>query len=79
MNENKMIRTPRKGARVGDKEYIAGQPVVVIKSGKNRDFMTAEEVAEALYGQPVDHIVFKQRVTKNKEDTCESRSCTPDP
>lgn len=49
MNGNKMIRTPRKGARVGDKEYIAGQPVVVIKSGKNRYFMTAEEVVEALY------------------------------
>lgn len=49
MNGNKMIRTPRKGAWVGDKEYIAGQPVVVIKSGKNRYFMTAEEVVEALY------------------------------
>ena len=30
MKGNKMIRTPRKGARVGDKEYIAGQPVAHI-------------------------------------------------
>lgn len=59
MKADKAIRTPRKGARVGNRDFIANQPVIIVKSGKKEDFMTVEEVAEALYGMPVDHIVFK--------------------
>lgn len=56
---DKSIRTPREGAKVCDKDTLAGKPVMLIKAGKKKDFMTAEEVVEALYGKKVDHIVFK--------------------
>ena len=61
MNETGIhLKTRRKKARYGDKTEIAGVPVAIIKSGKQTDFLTAEEFAEDLYGKPVDHIVFKE-------------------
>ena len=39
---------------------MAEKPVVIFKAGKNKDFMTVEEIAEDVYGKPVDHIVFKE-------------------
>ena len=56
----KEVRSPRKGAKLGDRVILAGQPVMVVKSGKQEDFITVEEIIEALYDVPVDHIVFKQ-------------------
>ena len=49
--------------RTRRKVEIAGQPLMVVKSGKKEDFITAEEIVEDLYGKPVDHIVFKEVVS----------------
>ena len=52
-NNEVALRTRRKKARYGTKVEIAGQPLMVVKSGKKED----------LYGKPVDHIVFKEVVS----------------
>ena len=71
-NENRtVIRTPRKGARVGDRVIIAGQPVMIVKSGRTEDFVTMDEFAEAMYGKPIDHIVFKE-YSHSHEDASKS-------
>jgi hypothetical protein len=62
-NNEVALRTRRKKARYGTKVEIAGQPLMVVKSGKKEDFITAEEIVEDLYGKPVDHIVFKEVVS----------------
>lgn len=54
------LRTRRQNAKYGTKIEIAGQPLMIVKSGKKRDYITAEEIVEDLYGRPVDHIVFKE-------------------
>uniref|UniRef100_UPI0040571441 hypothetical protein n=1 Tax=Agathobacter sp. TaxID=2021311 RepID=UPI0040571441 len=59
-NKGIPIRTPRKGARLGNRQIVAGQPVLVVKAGKQEDFVTAEEIAEAIYGRPVDRIIFRE-------------------
>lgn len=61
-NEQTVIRTPRKGVRVGDCIILAGQPVMIVKSGHTEDFMTMDEFTEAIYGKPIDHIVFKEDI-----------------
>lgn len=53
------LRSRRAKARYGSRAVIAGKPVAVIKAGGKRDFVTAEEFAEALYGKPVKRIVFQ--------------------
>ena len=64
--EEKMLTTRRSHARYGDRMWIAGIPVAVIKSGKRTDFLTAEEFVEDLYGRPVDHIVFREEIESSK-------------
>lgn len=61
MREKKELRTRRNGAHYGDVDFLADKPVVIFKSGKNKDFMTVEEIAEDVYGMAVDHIVFKEQ------------------
>jgi hypothetical protein len=60
MGTQKQLRTRRNGTRYGDKDVVNETPVVIFKVGKRRDFMTVEEIAEDVYGKPVDHIVFKE-------------------
>ena len=54
------LRSRRENARYGSRAIVAGRPVAVVKSGKKQDFVTAEEFAEALYGKPVERIVFQE-------------------
>ena len=54
-----VLKTRRTKARYGDRGVYNGIPVAVFKSGKRKDIMTAEEIAEDIYQRPVDHIVFK--------------------
>ena len=61
-----ILRTPRKGARLGDRVILAGEPVMVVKSGKVMDFITLKELAEEMYGKPIDHIVFKDEPSPPK-------------
>lgn len=51
-NNEVALRTRRKKARYGTKVEIAGQPLMVVKSGKKEDFITAEEVVEDLMASP---------------------------
>ena len=53
------LRSRREKARYGNRAFIAGKPVAVIKAGRKSDFVTAEEFAEKLYGKPVKRIVFQ--------------------
>ena len=59
---NKSLMTRRTKAHYGDKAFMAGNPVVVIKAGGKTDFVTPEEFLEDLYGKPVERIVFKKQV-----------------
>lgn len=61
--ENNALTTRRSHARYGDREFVGGIPVAVIKSGKRTDFITAEEFVEDLYGKRIDHIVFKEETS----------------
>ena len=54
------IRTPRKGARIGDRAIINGKIVLMVKAGKQEDYIAPEQLIEALYGVPVERIVFQQ-------------------
>ncbi|MDD3185902.1 MAG: hypothetical protein EOM34_15935 [Clostridia bacterium] len=56
---NNIVRTPRKGARLGNRTVVDGKIVLHVKSGKLEDYVTAEEIVEELVGVPVDHIVFQ--------------------
>lgn len=66
VEEKKLLKTRRRNARYGNREVVGGVPVAVIKSGKNTDFITAEEFVEDLYGREVDHIVFKDNSTSRR-------------
>lgn len=59
MGNETPLRSRRKNARYGTKTEMAGQPVMLVKSGKKEDYVTPEELFEDLYGRPVDHIVFR--------------------
>jgi len=59
MGKETPLRSRRKNARYGTKTELAGQPVMIVKSGKKEDYVTPEELVEDLYGRPVDHIVFR--------------------
>ena len=59
---NNIVRTPRKGARLGNRTIVNGQVVLHVKSGKLEDYVTAEEIVEELIGVPVDHIVYRSEI-----------------
>lgn len=56
---NRIIRTPRKQLRLGDKISCNGQPVLVVKFKKEKDYITINELIEAFYESKIDHIAFK--------------------
>lgn len=49
-NHNREIRTPLKGAKVGDRVIRQGEPVALVKSGNTIDTISIGEMAEALFG-----------------------------
>ena len=53
------IRTPRKGARLGDLTMVNGKPALRVKVGKTEDYILPEEFVEAICGAPVAAIVFQ--------------------
>lgn len=44
------IRTPRYGAKVGERVMLGAEPVALVKCGETKDTMSIGEMAEALYG-----------------------------
>lgn len=54
------IRTPQKGARVGNRAIVDGRIVLEVKAGKQEDYITPEQLIEALFGVPVERIVFRE-------------------
>ena len=44
------IKTPRLGAKVGERVMRGPEPVALVKQGDTRDTMSVSEFAEALYG-----------------------------
>ena len=55
------IRTPRKGARLGDLTMVNGKPALRVKAGKTEDYILPEEFVEAICGVPVAAIVFQEQ------------------
>ena len=70
--QDTVLRTRRAKARYGTKTAIAGRPVLMVKSGKKRDYVTPEELVEDLYGKPVAKIIFKDTESINGTSTMES-------
>ena len=52
------IRTPRHGARVGDRVLLGSEPVALVKQGNIKDTISLQEMAEALYGQGARCVVI---------------------
>lgn len=58
--EEQELRTRRTKAKYGTRVNVGGTPMLVIKSGKRKDYLTYEEIGEDLFGKKIDHIVFKE-------------------
>lgn len=61
--KNNEIRTPRANMHLADRIMVAGQPMMKIKRNSKEDYMTVEEIAEAIYGKKVERIIFKKDTT----------------
>ena len=57
MQDNKPLTTRRNKAHYGDRAIINGRPVANVKSRKTEDYVTLEEFAEDLIGQPVEKVM----------------------
>lgn len=55
MKESKRndLRTPRHGAKFGERIWRGGKPVALVKQGNKLDTLSVEEFAAALYGPGV--------------------------
>ena len=60
------IRTPRLGAKVGDRVMRGTEPVALVKSGETRDTISLGEMAEALYGPGTQCLVIPPAPEKRK-------------
>ena len=60
------IRTPRLGAKVGERVMRGTEPVALVKSGETRDTMSLGEMAEALYGPGTQCLVIPPAPEKRK-------------
>ena len=52
------IRSPRNGAKLGDKVMLGKEPVVLIKQGGKKDTMSIPEIVEELYGRGTKCIII---------------------
>lgn len=60
MNRSRFeVRTPQKGVKVGNRAMMNGRIVMIVKAGKQEDYITAEQLVEAMYGIPVEQIRFR--------------------
>ncbi len=55
------IRTPRHGAKVGERVLKGSEPVALVKQGDTRDTISVEEFAIALYGPGTQCVVIPGR------------------
>ncbi len=60
------IRTPRLGAKVGDRVMRGTEPVALVKSGETRDTISIGEMAEALYGPGTQCLIIPPTPEKRK-------------
>ncbi len=58
------IRTPRHGARVGDRVMLGQEPVALVKSGNTSDTFSIGEMAEALYGPGTQCLIIPPETKK---------------
>lgn len=63
-NRSNEIRTPRNGAKIGERVIRGAEPVALVKQGEKRDTLSLEEFAEALYGPGTQCMVIPP---KNKK------------
>ncbi len=56
-NKQNEVRTPQTKAKIGDRILIEGQPYLLVKQGDKKEVLSANEIIEALYGQPVNCII----------------------
>ena len=61
------IRTPVKGAKVGNRAIVDGKIVLMVKAGKQEDYISPEQLVEAIYGVPVERIVFRECISRKDE------------
>ncbi len=52
------IRTPRAGAKVGERVMKGQEPVALVKQGERKDTLSLEEFAVALYGPGTQCVVI---------------------
>lgn len=57
-NRRNEIRTPRYGAKVGERVILEGEPVALVKQGERRDTLSLKEFAVALYGPGTQCVVI---------------------
>ena len=58
MSDGTAVTTPRTKAKFGVHGNINGVPVALVKSAKNRDYLTPEEAVEAITGRKVKKIIY---------------------
>ena len=57
-NNRNDIRTPRCGAKVGERVMKGQEPVALVKQGERKDTLSLEEFAVALYGPGTQCVVI---------------------
>ena len=57
-NNRNDIRTPRYGAKVGERVMKGREPVALVKQGERKDTLSLEEFAIALYGPGTQCVVI---------------------
>ena len=67
------IRSPRNGAKLGDKVMLGKEPVVLIKQGGKKDTMSVPEIVEELYGRGTKCIIIPSEYVH----ACKQMSRTP--
>ena len=58
MRDGEALKTPRNGAKFGMHGMLNGEPVALVKSAKNKDYLTAKEAVEVITGRRVKEIIF---------------------
>lgn len=58
------IRTPRYGAKVGERVMLGAEPVALVKSGETKDTISIGEMAEALYGPGTQCLIIPPETKK---------------
>ena len=54
------IRTPH-GIRLGDRVKRGNCAILHLKVGKSEDYISPEELVEAVVGKPVDRIIYREQ------------------